>query len=212
MLEQTKLKHISKGYEEVNLSLLAFKVKYNALPGDMSNATDIWGTHGAGGATANGDGNGQIPLSCAGELRRVFEHMTLAELYGGTYDADSASNPTAARVGPGYAFPSSRVNPAMGMSVGVPTAWSSQALWRHLSHKHIIFTMLPNGNCLEDGYEFTSRESWEFDVKFDDGQPSTGKIGAFGGHMGCVVWASPPAYIPANITKSCDLLYILQGL
>ncbi len=212
LIDDAKMKSIMKGYDEVNIGITTFKVKYNALPGDMATATGIWGDSASGGETANGDGNGRFDFGCHAEERRVFEHLSLAMLYPGNYDADASVNPNAATIGPGNVFPISRFSSTLGITVGTPTYFNPADIWGKLNYKNLIYTLGAAGNCLDDGYKFTGRQSWEYDIKFDDGLPTTGKLVAFGGFLSCGDWASdPPVYASAETTLDCDLMYVMQG-
>lgn len=61
-----------------------FKLKYNAVPGDMDNAQSYWTSCiDAGADTCNGDGNGKVETSK--ETRRGWQHLSLSEIIPGQY-------------------------------------------------------------------------------------------------------------------------------
>jgi prepilin-type N-terminal cleavage/methylation domain-containing protein len=80
LIEKARTRAVITQFEKHLSAVQAFKTKYNALPGDMPNATSIWGDAGDCGtsgtastiqtATCNGNGNGIIGggafATCAG--------------------------------------------------------------------------------------------------------------------------------------------------
>jgi prepilin-type N-terminal cleavage/methylation domain-containing protein len=77
MIRAAELRSITSEKDQIQTAVNLFKNKYLGLPGDLSNATDFWGTMptgtcsntaagasgGTGTQTCNGDGDGIIDLS-----------------------------------------------------------------------------------------------------------------------------------------------------
>lgn len=96
MIRAAEIRGILSDYEKYNTAVAAFKLKYNSLPGDMTNATDVWGVAWGNSSdnynatcfinaksipigsklTCNGDGNGMIAGSTA--CSNTGQHIALA--------------------------------------------------------------------------------------------------------------------------------------
>ncbi|MBM3618869.1 MAG: type II secretion system protein, partial [Alphaproteobacteria bacterium] len=111
LVRAARVKSVTSDKEAYQNAMLAFRDKYNALPGDMANATDIWGyatgvagpitvakdnacaqllTYSTNKATCNGNGNDRIyERTGAGyfghEQYRVWQHLSNAGMIEGTY-------------------------------------------------------------------------------------------------------------------------------
>jgi prepilin-type N-terminal cleavage/methylation domain-containing protein len=83
--------------QDLETQINTFRLKYNCLPGDCTNATDVFGTTFAGNTIYNGDGNGlilsqassYIAGSClsgwtGSEVTQIFLHLNLSGLAGYT--------------------------------------------------------------------------------------------------------------------------------
>jgi prepilin-type N-terminal cleavage/methylation domain-containing protein len=98
LIHSTELRSIITEKGKLNTALYGFKDKYNALPGDMPNAFNFWGTAGVAGCAANttainggcnGDNDGKI--GTLSELFKAPMHLSLAGLIEGNYDGAGAS-------------------------------------------------------------------------------------------------------------------------
>lgn len=111
LIRAARVKSVTSDKEAYQNAILAFRDKYSALPGDMSNATDIWGyatgvagpitqakddtcakllTYSTTKATCNGNGNDSIyERTGAGwfghEQYRVWQHLSNAGMIEGSY-------------------------------------------------------------------------------------------------------------------------------
>ncbi len=158
-------------FEEIKLSIKAFRLKYNTLPGDMANATTIWGQIHIDGVTNNGNGDGFIDM-CGAETRRVFEHLTLAGLIKGEYDTDGA--PTQDAIG--RVFPATKYA-NHGIKVGYHDL---NAPYQQFNRVHTAGFGQAGFTCLGTAPIVHSASSlWEIDRKFDDGLPTRGQIGGY---------------------------------
>ena len=76
------------GYQN---AVAQFQRMYNAMPGDMSTATNYWGTanggcpNGAGDSTETCNGNGNAYVLGPDEMFRAWQHLANAELIEGHY-------------------------------------------------------------------------------------------------------------------------------
>ncbi len=162
----------------------AFRDKYMALPGDMTNATAFWGKNatycnGHPGVatvsgTCNGDGSGRITsnggtLNQTVEQLQVWNQLALAGLITGMYSGISGSSV--------FYVP----------EVNLPASKLAKASWTWM-----YVNYLPSGDTWNFAYDVGNRlrihdhitgggvlraeEAWNIDTKLDDGQPGTGKI------------------------------------
>ncbi len=199
LIQNAEMRATVRDYEEIKQSVLAFKIKFNAVPGDMANATSIWGFVGTGGATGNGDGDGLVH-GCSDETRRAFEHLTLAGLSRRDYDADNA--PTQDAIG--LVLPQARQRPDHGVKISSETGYT--APYEHVNRKNRIELGQVGFTCLGTApITHTDRMVWEFDKKVDDGLPTRGKV--FGACIDSFVTEFP------NYTSTgadCILYYIID--
>jgi len=90
LVSQTRLRSIINDYGKYNVAYNAFKMQYNALPGDITNAQDYWPSCTDDGTNpCNGNGDNLIFWSGAGldpqEGMRAWQHLSLAGLVAGSY-------------------------------------------------------------------------------------------------------------------------------
>lgn len=189
LLRQSEVKSLVTEVRAYQTAYLGFKQRYNALPGDMDNATDYWGVADAtpadcytketeqGTETCNGDGDGLIYTVDSGttysEFFRAWQHLANAELLPGHYTGASASggsldhepgtNAPANSIGGGCMFWIDYRNDTHTFS----TLRGRQAFW------------CGNDGGLNNSLSaptLTPSEAYLLDKKIDDGKPSTGKV------------------------------------
>ncbi len=184
-----------KTFEEIKLSIKAFRLKYNAMPGDMANAESIWGAAWMDPAgTINGNGDGFVSL-CEAETRRLFEQLSLAGLTKSTYQTDNT--PTQDAIG--IVFPATKYA-SHGIKVGYNDL---NAPYQQFHRVHTAGFGQPGFSCLGTGATvYSARSLWEMDRKFDDGLPTRGQIG---GYFCLDSWVTEiPNY---NSAATCEMWY-----
>jgi prepilin-type N-terminal cleavage/methylation domain-containing protein len=165
LIKASELRTIANEMNDVNRALFAFKDKYFALPGDMTNATAFWGSAScsAGGVgTCNGNGDGS--LYAYNDAIHAWEQLGLAGLL--PYQTDGRNNVIIT----GQTLPVSRVR---GGTMEF-YATTSPGMWQ--STGNLLFYNVANtgGGPLAAGV-LTAEEAWNIDTKMDDGVPNTGK-------------------------------------
>ena len=187
LIRASELRAITTEQQRYLTAVHAFRDKYLALPGDMSNATSIWGKDNANCAghtgtaatpgTCNGDGNGNIYTTASTvEAFRFWQQLALAGLIEGTYDgiqhganeyASTAANVPKSKLANSYWF-----------------EW----YWGTVSATPSLFNgtynnMILLGGLLADNPPYTPtlrpEEAWNIDTKMDDSRPGLGKVVAF---------------------------------
>lgn len=193
--------------EEYIAAINTFKLKFNALPGDIENASVYFGQLSSGtcttttstdGTTCGGDGDNQITFSGVtdpgggGGVREAFrfwEHLALAGLYGGAYSGFSASegvngfDHVPGINSPATAFDS--VSYSIGHIGGVGGTMHSQNFFAEGTNTHIFLIGDSSGLGMANGVYFTPPEMFSMDTKIDDGAAGMGQFQSRS-NSGCV--------------------------
>jgi len=192
--------------EGYKAAINTFRVKYNALPGDMPDATDYWGTDVncpntvydgvPKTATCNGNGNGLIGNSLTPDVyenQRFWQHLANAGLIEGAY--------TGVRSTGAYtwcsSFPSSapmlKAQPKAGINLYgtmnmmgadlVPLNPPNPEFLNSTTAFYDTVFFIGKSTAGDDpqnssgrGALFTSQQVYSIDSKIDDGMPYTGMI------------------------------------
>lgn len=194
MIRAAEIRSIMKEADAYVTAVNTFKIKYNALPGDMLDATNYFGQkldcsdRAETSLTCNGNSDGRIYGGVSGvttvnESFLLWQHLANAGLISGAYNGvEGLLGPL--HVEPGINTPITRISDA---------AWSS--LYQNFSDGITISTehwFMNYGNFLTLGrYDpnldpgndhwnhipsTTPAEAWGIDQKVDDGKPGAGKF------------------------------------
>lgn len=170
MIKNAQLRALRGQIEQIEIALNAFRGKYNALPGDMPNATQFWAD------AVDGDGNYVITGPALGgstEKDQFFTHLYLA----GFIENDplkAKMNGVTFSIRPGGgALNGSSPNDFLASPDGSNLWWSDMTP----SAQNFGLALFGTGNASA----FTPDDARSFDAKFDDGWGATGKIGLFDG-------------------------------
>lgn len=142
----------------INQATHDFKERFNALPGDMWDASTRLGNLSGGGAATDGDGNGEIDT--AAERLAFWQHLALAGFIDGEFDALTQA--------PGVGVMETSVDAAGGYRVVDVGGVTMIELSR--------FAAGAGGNAF-----MRPEDVWALDEKYDDGDPDTGNIQAIAG-------------------------------
>ncbi|MDX2073527.1 MAG: prepilin-type N-terminal cleavage/methylation domain-containing protein [Alphaproteobacteria bacterium] len=203
LVKQAQLRSVLTDIDMFQSAILTFKVKYNAIPGDMTNATDFWGTNpgcaagtvGTGTETCNGNGDSAINLGGPSQVppREQFyawQHLVNAELIRGAYTGVADDYATCVI---GENCPAGRISPAQAyfISTAIPTPpvnWWPNSLATAIN----IGVIDPEriGASYPAWPILTPQEALGLDRKADDGKPGSGFWKTFGPKsysLGCAV-------------------------
>lgn len=187
LIRASELRAVSTEYELFHTATQSFRDKYSALPGDMPNATDFWGSAGGTGAdavcavvvsttaaTCNGNGDGMVITNAATvhETQRFWQHLANAGLIEGRYTGyDAAGGAAVPQTNiPGSKMPSGGwVTNHNGVLTGDP-AWFDADYGQSLSFYN-------RSSPTRYGILLPA-EAWNIDTKMDDGKPYSGKLSA----------------------------------
>jgi prepilin-type N-terminal cleavage/methylation domain-containing protein len=99
ILDNSKLKKISTEVQHQKDAYHTFKIIYNNIPGDLSNAYDLWGNNCNSDANiCNGNGDGLITVnegSDSDETYMSLRHLYLANLLSSNYSGQNSSGQVA---------------------------------------------------------------------------------------------------------------------
>ena len=191
LIEVAQTRQIISEIDSYKSALSAFRLKYNGLPGDITNATTFWGADAScpstptntvkKQATCNGNGNGFIRGSAAcvhGEIFRSWQQLANSGLVSGQFTG--VSNPTAcgAEALVGINIPRSAFQDG-GYTLGA----GAEGLLCYSSHVNAFDSC--HGNALFFGGQRSGFSvaplmppsmAFSIDAKLDDGRPAYGKI------------------------------------
>lgn len=191
LIRASELRAVTNEYQRYTTAVFAFRDKYFALPGDMTNATSFWGTAAAcpgtsstpstTSATCNGDGDGRM-LWTAGptsnEIFRSWQHLANAGLIEGTYsgvaNSTTVSNYTYGLVGTN--LPRSKMNNAGWAFFHAGSVAISDTTFFDGQYGNLLFFGANTATSLSEGVILKPEEAWNIDTKLDDGKPATGAV------------------------------------
>ncbi len=154
LITNAKVGNLIKQMQTLQVAVYAFQDQYNAVPGDMSNASTIVSPE-AVNCTWNCD-NGRINLWRNGSL--VFNHLSAAGLYSGQF-ADSEVN----------AQPSTTRNPTNPFGGPIFIGYTG-------AYGDLLTSGVPAVTLISTGANVPASILAQIDRKIDDGKPLTGSF------------------------------------
>lgn len=165
LVKSARLQSVITDYNKYNTSYTTFKLQYNAIPGDMKNASSYWGT------AVNGDGNrlvGDYAINQA-EALGVWQHLALAGLIEGTYTGTYGAGIVLGSNAPKTGYNSKTTFYAYGSN-----------LWAQYSKGNSMVLCGLNNVGFDDS-QINVIDAYNIDRKIDDGMPYTGNIITYSG-------------------------------
>lgn len=189
LIRAAELRAVLTERETIVTAAMAFKDKYMALPGDIKNATKFWGAmtncgvaspSGTGTQTCDGNGDGIIitPTGAGrtGETFTFWQHLANAGMIKGSYTGIAGSAASIHHATQANSFVSKMNGGAWWAHNWNTTVSGSTASYDGVFKENY----LQFGGFSASGTPFTSllkpEESWNLDVKIDDGRPAFGKM------------------------------------
>jgi len=206
LLAQAKLQSIIINVDRFKKAAQLFRQKYQALPGDMANATTFWGADATCNATAanitpkpatcNGDGNGIIgdttstPLATSlgttalneYESYRAWQQLANAGFVEGAYTGTLSSETASNNLDPAMNVPAGRIaGSAYTLSYAQPIIVPSATTnFYGGNYRHIIVFGLPvSPFATPYTAALSTADALSIDQKVDDGKPGTGNVLSF---------------------------------
>lgn len=217
MIRSGELKSVAADFNRYQSAILAFKDKYDALPGDMPDATSYWaaldGSTGltagcytassTGTATCNGDGDDTVDYDGSrlySEPARAWQHLSNAGLIEGKFTGANGSCVL------GTTCPKSKID-ATGFSfIFIPTSgtFSNELFSAGFSSNHLTFGKVSN---FTRSPALTPSEASAIDTKMDDGKPDNGNMQTNANSSpNCITGAYPDAMYATGLSSlACGL-------
>lgn len=204
-----------------------FKDLYKAMPGDMVDATDYWGTDTTGTCpsgtrtlkkeTCNGDGNNVISsvdsLTTYSEPFRAWQHLAGAGMIDGIFTG-VAGTANIYDAMPGENVPKGKPS-SSGMeifSAGNVTGNASGSMYDANYKAVMAYGTRISGNAPYGGM-LSAREMRDIDSKADDGKPASGIMLVLKStyNANCTTAdTSAATYLITNKGTNCSILYLLE--
>jgi prepilin-type N-terminal cleavage/methylation domain-containing protein len=175
LIKSAELQRVVNEARQYATAVAAFRLEYNALPGDMDDATNYWAS--ASPVPQDGNGNGVIDhntsetssnLTGCWERIWAWQHLSLAGIVPGNYTGDITSSEVRAW------------QHCRKADVNVPESVAKDGVV-YAVYSEDSEIMLEVGKAFKAGeYSsaggFTPKEAKAIDTKMDDGEVSTGKL------------------------------------
>ncbi len=171
LIHSSRIASVIKDFSKYESAIGAFRVKFDdAIPGDMRNATDIWGAE-----VFNGNGNRAICTNAVfmpdpeTEIMGFFEHLSKAGMIEGSYNGHGDEE----------------------IGVNLPSSSIEQATFRPRCFENIddyfnppfIALMADTGDTIlefrklgSEGAALAPKDAYLIDKKTDDGYPGRGDL------------------------------------
>lgn len=210
LINQARLRNFARESETLNTGVNAFRLKYNALPGDMANAEALWGSDAScpawptsyntpKAATCNGNGDGFIDKYVSGpcngwpsahEIWRFWQELANASIIQGQYGTSAgATYPCSVQ------SPASKSFPGLCWSVQHYTSTCDMRFYG-TGNVHWFYLNTTVSNAYVYGQPvMTPPDLYSLDAKLDDGLPGTGRIRTLTGFI------NPD---PSNLVHQCS--------
>ena len=197
LIKASELQSVISDVQRFETATFTFQTKYDALPGDMPKAENMWGsdpscpstpyTTTPHATTCNGNGDGVVgippclhgPSTTEYETFRFWQELANAGLIPGTYSGTSPIvNPDYYQVAMiGINIPQSKRN-GVGYTL-YPLHNVSSCLGAYffpINYGHVFYVGGGNGIAQTFNPMFTATEAMNIDTKLDDGRPGTGNV------------------------------------
>lgn len=232
LIRSAELREVIGEYDRYTKAIREFQDKYQALPGDMSNAETIWGSDAtcpntttntvAKIATCNGNGNGRIGASSTAgvldttysyEWFRAWQQLSNAGLIDTKFTGVKESA-TDGDAGIGLNVPQSKLNVKSGWTLYhfLLTATDTNLWGDNYGH---VFAFGGNTTSVTNSPVLSPENAYAIEQKIDDGLPGRGTIRArrTASEANCTTSDTTQDAAAYNATSTtdlqCSLLFIL---
>jgi len=192
LIRSSEIRSVVSQVQDFKNMVIGFEEKYNALPGDMNFAEELWP-----GETVNGDGDRVINYlvgTAAGfnEDLRAWQHLSLAKILPGSFTGELEGGILLTEVN----IPSSKIDET-GYRLVQPT-------YTVYEKQENAFILGLAGYSFISGAIFKSLEAWSIDKKMDDGIAYTGLVSTINGYYqeGTTFWQGTECVTDPLTSKS----------
>lgn len=193
LINQARIKSQITQQRDYEAATLAFKSKYNCMPGDCANASTFFPglTNGNGNGDLDGNTNsyyddGATLWTASTELKNYFVELGRANVIKGSYDGTNII---------GQGLPENALKTKTAFFAGSTINFKTEASGRnpimdsYRTGKNALFYTVCNTQLSADTLQlwddscsiFTTQEAQQIDTKIDDGKPLSGAYFGFGG-------------------------------
>lgn len=228
LIRAAEIRSVATDNARISTAVMTFRDKYFALPGDMVNATAFWTSAGGNGANAacdaavnassnaicNGNGEGAIESNGAvayNERFYAWKELANAGLIEGNYLGRSNTGSGSPALTPGVDSPRPKIGNAGYTLTYIPSASGHTELFDGSYNFNTLYLGAISGTP-----PLKPEESWNIDVKLDDGRPAYGKIftgkstGTYSPNCATTAVASTAEYSLMNSGKACTMWLALN--
>lgn len=239
LIRASELNSVVTDLNKYKTAVNTFRLKYNAYPGDMANATLYWGRADGGSpassncaapntnvtvptATCNGNGDGNIAFGSLAnsESYRAWQHLSLSGLVPGNFTGVGVlPNTTGWYTGViGTNIPASKlanvgysfVNSQLSGHCGPGIQWTAGTKFNVWQNHMYVAAASTDG--LAWGAALVPAEAASIDSKIDDGLPGRGNINAYCAATCTTGTTTDTAtYNLSSTSVSCGLLFNYMG-
>lgn len=210
LIERARVRSIIAESDSFLNSVQFFEDKYQALPGDFTDAFNNWGTSCAATATiCNGNGDGKISYSSSGttavESFRAWQHLQLAGIIQGQYTGVAT---VAGQGDIGVNVPSSNYNSKAGWSFNYVNTYAPPS-----GYGQFLEIGAKSAGAQPVAALLNAATAYSIDKKLDDGFPNNGYIMADGtaSATGCYNNATITATYNSPVSgATCALRFIFR--
>lgn len=219
MVNAARIQRTGKEAYEIRDAVSVFVDKYGALPGDMQNATQLWGNSGCTNSDTmnpcDGDGDGRLRSNKSavnlgdtrfvGEMVHFWQHLNLAQMFPGQYSGLIGS--------PDFFIPGSNVPAAPLDGTYFLVGWRTQFVTQDGSGNWVRgqYSAIQNMIQLNGTSGLSSIDAKTIDTKLDDGIAYSGRIVGVAGGAGLACPSyndlNPPDYNTSIKTKDCNVRF-----
>lgn len=214
LVRSAEVQSVIKDYTKYTTAAKAFKLEYDSLPGDFSEAEDYWGA----GNTNNGDNNRKV--NYGNEMTLFWQHMSLAEIIPGEFQDTHCTGSVNPGTCSAYADFSSSVGwfaahnensnfstgGTCGKGAGASTAYSNYA--SSMEYMLVLVKDTPCSTFLKG--PLAPKEVKKIDKKIDDGEAERGIFIVPDDSNNCVNSASNYDYVLTNDNRDCLPVFIVK--
>ena len=202
MMNAAEIRGIATRAHEYIAAIDDFHDKYDAFPGDMTNATNLWGAA----TTTNGNGDRTIGRSTAqnAEIFLAWQHLSLGGFITGNFTGVAGVAGTSQAL-VGTNVPQGKIGRS-GYDItyiedsAIPAAYYTGLTYRHVIH----YGLEVAGDNFARGTAISASKAYGIDNKIDDGKPATGSLMTYNNttHPNCASTdiATTAIYQKANAT------------
>lgn len=191
LIRAAELRSVTAQFSQYQTAVMTFRDRYFALPGDIRNAEEFWGTMtsgtcpaatgGTGTQTCNGNGDGNVFYTTGAnrtnEMFTFWQHLSNAGLIEGSFTGLSGPSSSGADAIIGNNVPPAKISNA-GWSAQTIGPSGDTEMWQLGSRYTFIIVGAKSPSSITHGPLFSPEEAWNIDKKLDDGKPAYGKIAA----------------------------------